>query len=76
MSYFAPLEYSSQDRGGDRGTRTISDFHQHGDGERRDLRSEPGQQLGDGDIEAGEVITLESQRLREAPRKRGFPAAR
>jgi hypothetical protein len=31
--------------------------HQHRDGDERDVGSEPGQQLGDGDNEAGETAT-------------------
>lgn len=57
-----------------KGTRTFSDFPQHRDGERRDVGSEPGQQLGDGHIEVGEIVTLETQSHREAPQSRaGHP---
>jgi hypothetical protein len=40
-----------------KGTRNFSALHQHRNGAQRDVRSEPGQQLGDGDIEAGEIVT-------------------
>jgi hypothetical protein len=39
----------------------------HRNGAQRDVRSQPSQQLGDGDIEAGEIVTLETQSHREAP---------
>ena len=37
------------------------------DGERLDVRFEHDQQLGDGHIEAGEIVTLDWQSPREAP---------
>ena len=37
------------------------------DGERLDVQSEHNQQLGDGHIEAGEIVTLDWQSPREAP---------
>jgi hypothetical protein len=32
-----------------KGDANVSDLHQYGEREQRDVRSEPGQQLGDGD---------------------------
>ena len=46
----------------------------YGDGHRRDVRSEHGEQLGDGDNEVGKIVALDTQSLREASHSRaGLP---
>ena len=41
-------------------TQTFSDIHQHSDAEQRDGESDRGQQLGDGDDEAGGIVTTDA----------------